>query len=101
MHLVEGSPVLREAQRSLLAGHAPVFHESAASLPEDRPLLIVANEFFDALPIRQLVRTAQGWREMVVVCRAEEMDARFGPCRATARWTRRFPQRAPTRPRTR
>ena len=66
VHLVEASPVLREAQRALLADHAPIFHDSAASLPEDRPLLIVANEFFDALPIRQLVRTPQGWREMVV-----------------------------------
>jgi NADH dehydrogenase [ubiquinone] 1 alpha subcomplex assembly factor 7 len=79
VHLVEASPVLREAQRSLLAEHAPVFHDSAASLPEDRPLLIVANEFFDALPIGQLVRTPRGWREMVVALGgtdADEPDAR-------------------------
>lgn len=76
VHLVEGSPVLREAQDRLLADHTPVFHDSAASLPDDRPLLIVANEFFDALPIRQLVRTAQGWREIVV---AVGEEGRFIP----------------------
>ena len=33
-----------------------------------RPLLVVANEFFDALPIRQLVRGADGWHERLVAC---------------------------------
>ena len=79
VHLVEGSPVLREAQRTLLADHTPMFHDSAASLPEDRPLLIVANEFFDALPIRQIVRTDRGWREIVVACRKEGEEIRLQP----------------------
>jgi SAM-dependent MidA family methyltransferase len=35
---------------------------------EDLPLLVVANEFFDALPIRQLVKTEAGWRERLVAC---------------------------------
>ncbi|MBV9750225.1 MAG: SAM-dependent methyltransferase, partial [Acetobacteraceae bacterium] len=38
------------------------------TLPSDRPLLVVANEFFDALPIRQLVRAPDGWRERLVAC---------------------------------
>ena len=38
---------------------------------DDRPLLIVANEFLDALPVRQLVRTANGWRERMVGLDAE------------------------------
>ena len=42
------------------------FHDDVSTLPDDRPLLVVANEFFDALPIRQLVRTESGWREMTV-----------------------------------
>tara|TARA_B100000378_G_scaffold121229_1_gene97740 strand:+ start:11515 stop:12612 length:1098 start_codon:yes stop_codon:yes gene_type:complete len=84
VHLVEGSPALREAQARLLADRAPVFHDSAASLPDDRPLLIVANEFFDALPIRQLVRSAQGWREIVVAlagdsATGEKQAQRFVP----------------------
>src|SRR5690606_16739732 len=36
------------------------------SVPTDGPILLVANEFLDALPVRQLVRTAEGWREGVV-----------------------------------
>lgn len=41
--------------------------ETTDELPEDGALLIVANEFFDALPIRQYVATHSGWRERVVV----------------------------------
>nr|WP_082135063.1 SAM-dependent methyltransferase [Croceicoccus naphthovorans] len=64
VHFVEGSPALREKQGDLLAGAR--FHNDVSTLPEDRPLLIVANEFFDALPVRQLVRTPDGWRERMV-----------------------------------
>jgi SAM-dependent MidA family methyltransferase len=61
VHLVETSPALREQQLKRCPG--AVFHDDVDSLPDDRPLLIVANEFFDALPVRQLVRAANGWRE--------------------------------------
>ncbi len=43
------------------------FAESIDELPYDKPLLVVANEFFDALPVRQLVSTHAGWRERVIV----------------------------------
>ncbi|WP_244937403.1 SAM-dependent methyltransferase, partial [Methylobacterium crusticola] len=64
LHLVETSPVLREAQARALAGrHAPVsWHDSVDTLP-DGPAVILANEFFDALPVRQYQRTARGWCE--------------------------------------
>ena len=52
VHLVETSPVLREAQRQALPDAH--WHESIGDLPA-RPLLLVANEFLDALPIRQHV----------------------------------------------
>lgn len=65
VHFVEGSPILRELQSA--ARPDATWHESVESLPQDRPLLIIANEFFDALPIRQLVATTSGWRERVVV----------------------------------
>lgn len=63
-HLIEGSPVLREAQ----AGALPraLFHDDPTGLPGGRPLLIAANEFLDALPISQFVRTHGGWRERMV-----------------------------------
>jgi NADH dehydrogenase [ubiquinone] 1 alpha subcomplex assembly factor 7 len=52
VHLVEKSPVLRNAQRQALADAH--FHDSIDELPQG-PLLLVANEFLDALPIRQFV----------------------------------------------
>jgi SAM-dependent MidA family methyltransferase len=62
--MVENSAVLRRAQAARVP-HAR-WHDDAASLPDDAPLLVVANEFFDALPVRQLVRTAGSWRELMV-----------------------------------
>lgn len=66
VHFVETSPTLRKAQAGRVA-HA-TWHDSVATLPTDRPLIVVANEFFDALPIRQLVYTIGGWRERLVAC---------------------------------
>jgi len=64
IHLVETSPALREKQAALLP--KAVFHDDMQTLPEDGPLLIVANEFFDALPVHQIMSTHAGWRERVV-----------------------------------
>lgn len=73
VHLVETSPVLRRAQAQLLPmAH---WHDDIATLPEDGPLLVVANEFFDALPVRQLISTEDGWCERVV----ERADTGFVP----------------------
>ncbi|WP_340264263.1 class I SAM-dependent methyltransferase [Sphingobium mellinum] len=64
-HFVETSLALRERQRALIPN---VFHhDSVGALPADGPLLVIANEFFDALPVRQLVRTEMEWRERVVI----------------------------------
>jgi SAM-dependent MidA family methyltransferase len=64
VHLVETSPALRAAQAERVPD--ATWHGDVASLPADRPLLIVANEFFDALPVRQLVATKRGWHERLV-----------------------------------
>jgi SAM-dependent MidA family methyltransferase len=53
VHLVETSPTLRAAQSGLLG--AVTHHEAIGDLPGDGPLLVVANEFLDALPVRQHV----------------------------------------------
>ncbi|MBL0916667.1 MAG: SAM-dependent methyltransferase, partial [Sphingopyxis sp.] len=64
IHLVETSPTLRAAQSARLP--AAEHHDEVDALPDDAPLVIVANEFFDALPIHQYVKTAHGWRERMV-----------------------------------
>ncbi len=66
--LVEASPVLKKQQQEMLAGCGVPLHWAAAfdSVPKDRPLFLIANEFFDALPIRQYVRTERGWNERMV-----------------------------------
>ncbi|MFV0513308.1 MAG: class I SAM-dependent methyltransferase [Jhaorihella sp.] len=66
IQLVEASPVLRAAQRRALAGHDVRWLDRAEALPDDRPLFLVANEFFDALPIRQFLRDGDGWRERLI-----------------------------------
>ncbi len=65
VHLVETSPALRAEQGKRLADAAPQWHDHVATLPEG-PLFLVANEFFDALPVRQFMREGRGWRETVV-----------------------------------
>jgi SAM-dependent MidA family methyltransferase len=77
VHLVETSPVLREAQAQRI--REARWHDDAGDLPTDVPLLIVANEFFDALPVRQLVATDTGWRERVVVTGEGRFRAVAGP----------------------
>jgi SAM-dependent MidA family methyltransferase len=68
LHLVETSPVLKECQRQTLAGTGAVWHDDAAQLP-DQPMILIANEFFDALPVEQFVFRADGWHERLVTCR--------------------------------
>jgi NADH dehydrogenase [ubiquinone] 1 alpha subcomplex assembly factor 7 len=66
--LVETSPVLREAQKTaLLATNQPIqWCETIEDIPKGHPLIVIANEFLDALPVRQLVRRGGTWRERCV-----------------------------------
>ena len=66
IHLVETSPALRARQQAALPRATPHWHERIDTLPDGMPLLVVANEFFDALPIHQLLHGPQGWRERAV-----------------------------------
>ena len=61
VHLVETSPLL-EAMQAQRVPQAE-WHKHVSALPTDAPLLIVANEFFDALPIQQIIRCDDGWRQ--------------------------------------
>lgn len=61
VHLVEASPILRAIQHKAVPN--ATFHDSVADLPEG-PLFLIANEFFDALPIRQFqMNDAGDWQE--------------------------------------
>ncbi len=67
LHLVETSPVLREAQRTRLAacGRPTAWHDALEAVPPG-PALVLANEFFDALPVRHYVQGPRGWHERLV-----------------------------------
>ena len=66
IHLVETSPVLRERQAAALPGLPVHWHDELGGVPADRPMLLVANEFLDALPVRQFVRRSGRWHERLV-----------------------------------
>jgi NADH dehydrogenase [ubiquinone] 1 alpha subcomplex assembly factor 7 len=63
--LLEASPSLQDQQGELLRGHKVNWCAQITDLPE-RPLFLIANEFFDALPIRQFQRAEGGWQERMV-----------------------------------
>jgi NADH dehydrogenase [ubiquinone] 1 alpha subcomplex assembly factor 7 len=69
--LVEASPVLRAEQERRLRRAQPAWVSGVEELP-DGPMLMVANEFLDALPIRQFVRGAGGWSERMVAVDPED-----------------------------
>ena len=71
LHLIEASPQMRELQARTIPS-ALVHHDDLSTLP-DRPVYAVANEFFDALPIRQFERTPKAWRERVVGLKDEQL----------------------------
>ena len=64
VHFVETSPELKDIQLAAVP-HAQ-WHDDLSSIPPYGPVLVVANEFLDALPVRQLVKTSEGWRERMV-----------------------------------
>jgi NADH dehydrogenase [ubiquinone] 1 alpha subcomplex assembly factor 7 len=65
VHLVETSPVLRARQKETLKDVAVTWHDSLDAVP-DGPAIVIANEFFDALPIDQAVKATDGWHARMV-----------------------------------
>ncbi|MGE5546088.1 MAG: class I SAM-dependent methyltransferase [Solirubrobacterales bacterium] len=76
--LVETSPTLRQKQRKTLAGHTVSWAERFEDLPAG-PLLLIANELFDALPIRQFEKRDGAWRERVVGLSDHGLEFVAGP----------------------
>jgi SAM-dependent MidA family methyltransferase len=77
IHFVETSPILRHIQQENFP--EAQFHDTIRSLPREGPLLIVANEFFDALPVQQFVKTLMGWRELMVTYGPDGFTSIPGP----------------------
>ena len=67
VHLVETSPALSRVQRTTLAhAGAPVsWHGGVETIPPG-PAIVIANEFFDALPVRHYMKNEGVWRERLV-----------------------------------
>lgn len=81
LHLVEISPRMKTLQEQSLAGEHVTWLETAAALPA-QPLFLIANEFFDALPIRQFSRSGPGWAERRIGLREGKLE--FGLATPTA-----------------
>jgi NADH dehydrogenase [ubiquinone] 1 alpha subcomplex assembly factor 7 len=71
--LVEMSPSLRAIQARTLENHEVQWAATLGEVPNDAPLFLVANEFFDALPARQFIRSTQGWHERLVSADGEAL----------------------------
>ena len=76
LHLIEASPHLRQIQRDRLG--ALTHLDSVADLP-DAPLFLLANEFFDALPIQQFQRGADAWAERLIGLQDGQLAFGLGP----------------------
>lgn len=66
LNIVETSPHLRAVQKQTLTGYTIHWHDSIETLADLGPVVILGNEFLDALPIRQVVRADTAWRERMI-----------------------------------
>jgi NADH dehydrogenase [ubiquinone] 1 alpha subcomplex assembly factor 7 len=66
IHLVEINPVLREKQKATLSGVRNItWHDHIDDVPSG-PAVILANEYFDVLPVHQVVKREGGWHERTI-----------------------------------
>lgn len=66
LHFIEPSPVLRQRLSEQFASQAPTFLDQLEQIPTDRPVLVLANEWLDCLPVQQYVRVGEAWHERVI-----------------------------------
>ena len=65
LHLIEASFQMRQRQETALKDYEVTWQNYLTDLPQ-LPLFLVANEFFDCLPIKQFRRTSEGWQEQMI-----------------------------------
>ncbi len=82
LHMLEMSPVLRQMQEGAVAGfalrHGVVFCDGLADVVVEHPVLVVGNEFLDALPVRQFEKHDGDWKERVVGVAPDASDLVYG-----------------------
>jgi len=67
VHMIEASPVLIEKQKEALLNYKDInWHYDFSEIPSDKPAIVIGNEFFDALPLEQLVKIKDKWVQKVV-----------------------------------
>ncbi len=76
--LIEASPILRAIQKDALATYSVGWITTVQDLAE-QPVFFVANEFFDALPIRQFQREGEHWRERQIGLSEGALQFGLGP----------------------
>jgi NADH dehydrogenase [ubiquinone] 1 alpha subcomplex assembly factor 7 len=83
--LVEASPALQQVQADKLRGQNGIMGADISWQAQfddrlgDRPLFLIANEFFDALPVRQYIKTERGWCERMVTALNGELTFALAP----------------------
>nr|WP_070960393.1 SAM-dependent methyltransferase [Hyphomonas sp. Mor2] len=66
LHFIEPSPVLRKRLMTQFKSSDPVFLDQLEQLPTQAPVLVLANEWLDCLPVQQYVRVGEAWHERVI-----------------------------------
>ena len=66
IHIVETSPFLRKLQEEKLSYYNVTWHNALETVPTEGSILILGNEFLDALPVRQVIQANGKWHERVI-----------------------------------
>jgi NADH dehydrogenase [ubiquinone] 1 alpha subcomplex assembly factor 7 len=74
IHLIETSPVLSARQAETLNAYKVEWHTSFDALPPNIPMLFVANELLDALPMSQYQYQNGAWHERVVGLQGDKLS---------------------------
>jgi NADH dehydrogenase [ubiquinone] 1 alpha subcomplex assembly factor 7 len=78
LYLIDSNEALRKRQQDTLKDNAPQYIDDISQAPQ-MPALIVANEFFDALPVRQFEKTFRGWTERMVAIEGDALATILRP----------------------
>ena len=75
--LVEASTEMQKRQTETLKKYDVTWYQNFSELPQ-HPIFLIANEFFDCMPIRQFRRTENGWQEQMVGCENDKLHFMLG-----------------------